>query len=355
MGPGARRFRSPEGPDLTLLLAGDIGGTKTLLSLYRHSAAGLECLLETRYPSADWPQLAPMVRAFLAGSETLGLALPEAACLAVAGPVGEGRARLTNLEWQLDEQELAEDCGLQTLELVNDFAVLVYGLPHLQPHQLAQVRDGTPREGAPVLVLGAGTGLGVAIGVASATGLRALPSEGGHGCFAPRTPQEWQLVEWLKADLGLERLSIERVVSGTGLGAVARWLLAVRHPGGTHPLSPVMAEEGRDWPGAVAEAAQQGDPLAKEALNLWLGAYGATTGDLALTTLCQGGIWLAGGTAAKQLEGLRSSAFLDPFLAKGRLSPVVAPIPIQAITDPAVGVFSAACRALMLVGGGMGH
>ncbi|MFM7465980.1 MAG: glucokinase [Cyanobium sp.] len=339
---------------MTLLLAGDIGGTKTLLSLYRSSDLGLECLKETRYPSSEWSHLGLMVRDFLEGAETLGLPTPAATCFAVAGPVEEGQAQLTNLNWHLDEADLSAQCGLSSLELVNDFAVLVYGLPYLQPHQLAQVRPGQVRVGAPVLVLGAGTGLGVAIGVPSPSGLRALPTEGGHGSFAPRTLQEWQLSQWLLADLGLERLSIERVVSGTGLGAVARWLLAERHSGGDHPLWTLLAEGG-DWPSAVAEAAHHGDRLAQEACQLWLGAYGAVTGDLALTTLCQGGIWLAGGTAAKQLEGLRSPAFLEAFLAKGRLRPVLEPIPIQAITDPAVGVFSAACRARMLAGGGMGH
>lgn len=354
MGPG--RLPSPchEGVSLTLLLAGDIGGTKTLLSLYRSSASGLECLRETRYPSSEWSHLDFMVRDFLDGVETLGLPRPAATCFAVAGPVERGQAQLTNLNWHLDEEDLAVNCGLTRVELVNDFAVLVYGLPHLQPHQLAQVRPGHAREEAPVLVLGAGTGLGVAMGVPTPGGLMALPTEGGHGSFAPRSLKEWQLAEWLRADLGLERLSIERVVSGTGLGAVARWLLAERHPGGDHPLLALLAE-GSDWPSAVAVAAQQGDSLAQEARQLWLGAYGAVTGDLALTSLCQGGIWLAGGTAGKQLEGLRSPAFLEAFLAKGRLRPVLEPIPIQAITDPAVGVFSAACRARMLAGGGMGH
>jgi glucokinase len=339
---------------LTLLLSGDIGGTKTLLSLYRASSAGLECLKETRYPSSEWSHLGAMVWDFLEGAETLGLPPPAATCLAVAGPVEGGQAQLTNLNWHLDAKDLAAHCGLTKLELVNDFAVLVYGLPHLQSHQLAQVRPGQAREGAPMLVLGAGTGLGVAIGVPTSSGMKALPTEGGHGSFAPRTLQEWQLSQWLLADLGLERLSIERVVSGTGLGAVARWLLAERHPGGDHPLWALLTQGG-DWPSAVAEAAHQGDSLAQEACQLWLGAYGAVTGDLALTTLCQGGIWLAGGTAGKQLEGLRSPEFLDAFLAKGRLRPVLEPIPIQAITDPAVGVFSAACRARMLAGGGMGH
>lgn len=341
---------------MTTLLAGDIGGTKTLLSLYGHSASGLQCLKEVRYPSAEWSHLAPMVQDFLAQTHALGLSAPEAACLAVAGPVEGGHARLTNLTWELHEGQLAEACGLPRLELVNDFAVLVYGLPHLQPHQLAQVREGEACPTAPVLVLGAGTGLGVAIGVPGASGLRALPTEGGHGTFAPRTDQEWRLAQWLRSDLGLARLSIERVVSGTGLGAVARWLLAERHPSGNHPLCATLRNVvPEDWPGAVAAAAHGSDALAQEACQLWLGAYGAVTGDLALTTLCKGGIWLAGGTAAKHLEGLRSAAFLDSFVAKGRLRPVLEPIPIQAITDPAVGVFSAACRARMLLGGEMGH
>ncbi len=334
---------------MTLLLAGDIGGTKTLLSLYRATPTGLECLVETRYPSADWPDLAPMVREFLAAGGQAGAAAPEAACFAVAGPVIHGRANLTNLRWQLEERRLAEECGVARVELVNDFAVLVYGLPHLGEHQLAAVRPGQALAGAPLLVLGAGTGLGVALGVPTSSGLLALPTEGGHGTFAPRTEAEWRLSRWLQADLGVERLSIERVVSGTGLGAMARWLLAERHPDGSvPPWASRMA--GEDWPAAVARAAEAGDPLAREVRELWLAAYGAATGDLALTSLCRGGIWLAGGTAAKQLEGLRSPAFLEAFLAKGRLRPVLEPIPIQAITDPAVGVFSAACRARMLLG-----
>jgi glucokinase len=337
---------------MTLLLAGDIGGTKTLLSLYRASTTGLECLAETRFPSADWPDLAPMVREFLS-ARGAGAAAPEAACFAVAGPVIHGQANLTNLHWQLEEGRLAEACGVPRVELVNDFAVLVYGLPHLGENQLASVRPGQALAGAPLLVLGAGTGLGVALGVPTSSGLLALPTEGGHAAFAPRTEAEWRLSRWLLADLGVERLSIERVVSGTGLGAVARWLLAERHPDGSAPpwaTEPgASGRAGEEWPAAVARAAEAGDPLAREARELWLGAYGAATGDLALTSLCRGGIWLAGGTAAKQLEGLRSPAFLEAFLAKGRLRPVLEPIPIQAITDPAVGVFSAACRARMLL------
>jgi len=357
---------------MTTLLAGDIGGTKTLLSLYRCEGEQMLPLAVERYPSADWDDLTPMVQRFLGTTEAAGHPLPTAACLAVAGPVRHGRARLTNLPWRLDAAALAANLGIQRLELVNDFAVLIYGLPHVPPAGSDDVRPGSPDPGEPVLVLGAGTGLGVALGVPVTGGLQAVASEAAHGEFAPRSEAEWELREWLRADLGLERLSIERVVSGTGLGHVARWLLAHDPAGSGHPLAAEAsrwqarieaAELGKapsgelpaadlpaaDLPAAVAAAATQGDPLARSALDLWLGAYGAVAGDLALACLARGGVWLAGGTAAKLLSELRGPAFRDAFLAKGRLRPVLEPVPIRALLDPAAGSFSAACRARMLL------
>ena len=342
---------------MTTLLAGDIGGTKTLLALYRLEIGGqLSLVRSERYPSGDWPDLAPMVQAFLADSPQAGAgdAKPAAACFAVAGPVQGGKARLTNLPWQLEAAGLAQATGIPAVELENDFAVLIYGLPHLAPHQQASIRSGQPDGGEPLLVLGAGTGLGVAWGVPTAVGLKAMASEGAHAEFAPRTDQEWALKQWLAAELGLERVSIERVVSGTGLGHVACWLLSSRDPTGQHPLAAVQqawqkGEAGADLPAAVAQAAIAGEPLAHEALELWLGAYGSVTGDLALAGLSRGGIWLAGGTAGKLLDQLRSPAFLDAFLAKGRLRPALETMPITAVIDPAIGQFSAACRARMLL------
>jgi glucokinase len=341
---------------VTLLLAGDVGGTKTILSLYSaRSDGGLENVAEERFVSADWSGPAAMVRRFLEDSDER----PRAACFAVAGPVQDGRVRLTNLAWgDLDEQGLAQSCGIERVAIVNDFAVLVYGLPHLCGHQTAVVRPGTAAPDSPVLLLGAGTGLGVAIGVPGPAGWLALASEAGHTAFPPRSAREWELAEWLRADLGLERVSLERVVSGTGLGHVARWLLDRDPAGADHPLRPIARrwrgaegeeDSAADLPAAVAAAAEDGDPLARSALDLWLGAYGAATGDLALTCLPRGGIWLAGGTAAKQLENLRSDRFLEPFLAKGRLRPVLEPMPVTAIVDPAIGSFSAACRARLLL------
>ena len=332
---------------MSTLLAGDIGGTKTLLATYELAQGHLRQQRSERFVSAEWDDFAALVNHYLKG-EAAG-ARPSHACFAVAGPVRSGRVKLTNLPWQLEEGVLATRCGLEQVELVNDFAVLIYGLPHLQDHQQALLRSGAapPDPEAPVAILGAGTGLGVAIGIPTRQGLKAIPSEASHAEFAPRSDAEWQLKQWLKADLGLERVSIERVVSGTGLGEVMRWLLATDPGAAGHPLAAV---EAADRPAATAEAAAAGDALARRAMDLWLGAYGSTAGDLALQTLCSGGLWVGGGTAEKLLQELRSDTFLQPLLGKGRLSPVLDQVTVMALTDPEAGVFSAACRARSLMG-----
>jgi len=341
---------------MTTLLAGDIGGTKTLLATYSLRAGRLELLRQQRYLSGAWDDLAAMVSHFLAATPAAGEPPPRHGCFAVAGPVIGGQVKVTNLPWQLERDHLAVACGLEALELVNDFAVLIYGLPQLaadqqqplRPEPLAAVPPAGGSlfpGGAPIAILGAGTGLGAAIGVPGPGGLIALASEAAHAEFAPRNAAEWGLKQWLLADLGLERLSVERVASGTGLGHVARWLLAERDPAGCHPLAGDIA----DLPAAVAAAADRGDPIAAAALGLWLGAYGSAAGDFALQCLCRGGLWLGGGTAPKLLHHLRSPAFLLPFAAKGRLSPLLEAVPLMAITDPDAGLFSAACRARLLL------
>lgn len=324
-----------------VVLAGDIGGTKTLLALYQKQ--GLELIRSQRYHSAEWSDLTPMVEEFLGGEKA------EAACFAVAGPVAKGQAQLTNLTWRLDQLHLAEVLGIPKLELVNDFAVLIYGLPHLGTGQQVQVKNGQATPAAPLMVIGAGTGLGVAFGVHTPSGLVAMASEGSHAEFAPRNQAEWELKQWLAAYLSLPRISTERVVSGTGLGHVARWLLATQAEA-NHPLHLTSADPDGDLPAEVARLAALGNPLARQALDLWIDLYGSVCGDLALASLCQGGIWLAGGTAAKLLKELQAGLFTRGFLGKGRLAAALGEIPITAITDPAIGQFSAACRARMLAG-----
>ena len=326
------------------LLAGDLGGTKTLLATYQVDGTSLIKTRSERYASGQWPDFNALVAHFLAGCD----AQPSAGCLAVAGPVRQGRVKLTNLPWELCQDSLGRALGLERLELVNDFAVLIYGLPHLAAEQQAPLRQpaggGDPL--APVAILGAGTGLGVALGVPTDNGLVALATEASHSEFAPRNQDEWDLKQWLIADQGLERVSIERIVSGTGLGEVMRWVLSCHLASDPHHLAGIPLA---DLPERTHQAAAAGDPLADRALSLWLGAYGSAAGDLVLQSLCLGGLWVGGGTAAKLLPELASARFLDPLMAKGRMGAIVQQVPIQALVDPEAGLFSAACRARMLL------
>ena len=341
-------------------LAGDLGGTKTLLCLYRDDDGHLRQEHVHRYISAEWCDLESMLEHFLNNSPT-DLPKPVTSCIGVAGRVHRGEAKLTNLPWTLSQSALIEATGVQTLELVNDFAVLIHGLPHFSDEQQVVLQRGQGRP-APhssgedkgvVAVLGAGTGLGIARGLPAPGGWLALASEGGHREFAPRTEDEWELSQWLKDDLSLKRLSVERIVSGTGLGHVMSWLLQ-RDAGSDHPLRTharawrTIAADApgyEDLPSLTGRAAAAGDRLAKAALGIWLGAYGSAAGDLALQELCIGGLWVGGGTARKNLDGLRSRQFLEPLRCKGRFRPFLENMTIRAVIDEEAGLFSAACRA----------
>ena len=335
------------------LLAGDMGGTKTLLALYESDGSQLRLLHQQRFRSGEWSSLEPMLASFL-NDRPADLAAPQHACIAVAGPVRHREARITNLPWRLREADLAHAAGLERLELVNDFGVLIYGLPHFDDSQQVILQNGEQDHG-PLAILGAGTGLGMARGLRTEQGLVALASEGGHREFAPRNEAEWDLACWLKKDLGVSRLSIERIVSGTGLGHVAHWLLQ-KPDAGMHPLRSIAEAWRRnspnDLPAQVSLAAEEGDPLMQRALQLWLEAYGSAAGDLALQELCTGGLWVGGGTAAKQLKGLRSANFLNPMRDKGRFSELIEGLQVTAVIDPDAGLFSAACRAQMLAESG---
>ena len=343
----------------TTYLAGDLGGTKTLLAIYSDQNGKLKQEHVQRYVSAEWTSLDSMLKHFLqTRPDTNGT--PQTSCFAVAGPVKNRAAELTNLGWSISQESLQQSAGLERVELVNDFAVLIYGLPHFSDSQQITLQagsgldsEGSQAEQGPVAILGAGTGLGMARGLPSKTGLIALPSEGGHREFAPRCNDEWALVQWLKRDLSLERISVERVVSGTGLGHVMNWMLQ-QAENATHPLQ----EKAKAWryntpdqpgyhdlPASTCQYAQAGDSIANAAMTLWLSAYGAAAGDLALQELCTGGLWIGGGTAEKNQAGLKSIHFLNSLRQKGRFKPFLEGLTVRAVIDPGAGLFSAACRA----------
>lgn len=321
------------------VLTGDVGGTKTLLRLAEldGTAAG-RTLAEARHASADFDDLEPMLRGFL---ETVPGRV-DAACLAVAGPVEGGddgqQTRLTNLPWRLDSGRLAAALGIPRLRLINDFQAVGYGIEALGPGDRLALRDRPARRQWPRVVLGAGTGLGVALLFWSGAHYEALATEAGHADFAPTDERQEALLRHLRRQHG--RVSWERVVSGPGLAAIYRFLL--EEAGGDAAADPVLA--AADPAAAVSQRADT-DPLAGAALDLFLAAYGAVAGNLALTCLAYGGVYIAGGIAPRLLPRLQQGPFLAAFTAKGRMAPLLEAMPVHVVTEPKVGLLGAAVAA----------
>ena len=319
------------------LLVGDIGGTSTRLALASIAADGAITLSdERRYPSASAPDLDTLVRAWLAATA----APVREASLAVAGPVAGNRCQTTNLPWLLDGDTLAAATGLAAVHLLNDFAAAAWGTLAVADHGRVSLQAGRFDATAPRVVIGAGTGLGQALVVTGRDGLQVLPGEGGHQGFAPRNEREDRLLAWMRRALQ-GRVSIERVVSGLGLRDLYRFL---RDEEGLAESTAVRARlEGED-PGAVigACAVAESDPLCVATLELFLGAYGAAAGDAAIEVLAYGGVYLAGGIAAKVLPTLARGGFLEAFRDKGRMRPIAEAVPVWVVTDEALGLRGAA-------------
>jgi len=345
------------------ILAGDIGGTKTILRLVKADAspcqpqsAQLETVYECTYPSQDFADLSPMIQQFWAQSPDAGAI--QTACFGIAGPVVNDTSELTNLSWSLDARRLEQEFGLAKAALINDFAAVGYGVLGLGDQDLATLQDVAPNTDAPIAVIGAGTGLGEGFLVPSGEGYQVFSSEGGHADFAPRNPVEFQLLHFLRAEKELDRVSVERVVSGQGIVSIYKFLRSL----GEIPESASIAQVLRNWAqgnpetedlqdpaAAIAQAAlQETDPLCQQTMTLFVEAYGAEAGNLALKLLPYGGLYIAGGVAAKILPLLQTGEFLKAFHTKGRVSSLLQNIPIHVVLNPKVGLIGAALYAAQL-------
>ena len=335
-------------------LSGDLGGTKTLISIYGDND-NFKKLHQHKYISQEWNSLEDIIYHFL-GNLPSNISPPTSGCVGVAGRVINGKSTITNLSWDLNEDQICAKLGLNKFKLENDFSVLIHSLPFLKRNQYKEIQTSNrenPR-GSMVAIIGAGTGLGIARGFISKNQTIVLPSEGGHREFSPRSEEEWQIAQWVKKELNLKRLSLERIVSGRGLGLIAKWRLSLADVK-NHPLktistawNPISAQE-YDLPALASQLAQNGDKIMKEVLEIWLSAYGSTVGDLALQELCYGGLWIAGGTAKKNLTGLSSKTFKNAMLNKGRFKEFVEELPVRVITDSEAGLFGAACCARLMI------
>lgn len=306
-----------------MLLVGDIGGTYARLALTE--LGGTDPVAERRVATADFSDFASVLAAFL---DDTG-AMIESGCLAVAGPINDdGRsAQLTNLPWRIDAQALERRFGLGHLTLVNDFAAAAMGVTVAPAESIVFLQEGEPLLDAPRLVIGAGTGLGMALLVRHGDAWRVLPGEGGHIAFAPQDEDQDRVLRALRAEYG--RVTAERVISGPGLAAIHR------------ALSGTLLDPADIAHRALVDA----DQAALDTLDVFLSAYGAFAGDMALAVLARGGVYLAGGIAAKLLPILPASPLLPAFRAKAEHTHLARQMPVAVVTDPSLGLRGAAVLA----------
>ena len=323
-----------------LLLAGDIGGTKTALAVYSAEGGPRAPLAQCEFPSAKYASLPVMVREFLTGT---GLTV-DRACFAVAGPVVAGSSKVTNLSWDLDETELEAELNLESVGLLNDLEAIGEAVPSLGSSDLHSLNPGQPVAAGAITVVAPGTGLGEAFLIYDGARYRAFPSEGGHADFAPTNELEAGLLAYLKRRF--DHVSVERVCSGPGLFNIYQFLRDSSYA----PESPELgrALTAAEYAPPLIGGAALGpapDPLSRAALNLFVSILGAEAGNLALKVLSLGGVYLAGGIPPRILPALKDGRFLRAFTAKGRMGELLARVPVSVVALQAA-LLGAALRGL---------
>jgi glucokinase len=300
------------------VLCGDIGGTKTLLAIAELAGDRVELILERRYADRDFAAFADLMRTFRDEARID----VERSCLGVAGPVDGRRAAVTNFPWEIDADALEAIVGAP-VALANDFVAAAHGIDVLDPDDVVTLQAGAPEPRAPQVVIGAGTGLGVAYRVWQGDRYAVIGGEGGHAGFAPADERQAGLWRALHAELG--RVRVEHVVSGPGLARIHDFL-----------------RDGQGEARAPEEIASADDPVARAAVALFLECYGAVAGDHALAILARGGVFLAGGIAPRLVPQLRSGPFLAAFTAKGVHASLAARFPVQVVLNERLGLLGAA-------------
>lgn len=321
-----------------MILAGDVGGTKVHLALYDFVNGRLNHTRDERFAAKEYGGLEEIVKEFLAADKV------SAACFGVPGPVRDGRLRLTNLPWTLDSRELSSDLDIDHVFLINDLEANGYGIAELQPDQIYTLSEGDASQVGNRALIAAGTGLGEGFLVWNGRMHVPYPSEGGHADFAPRNEDEIDLLRFLKQKYN-GRISFERVVSGMGMTNIYEFLRDVR---------------GMEEPGWLAEMlTDAGDPnsvitetgltaraeICEKALDMFVSAYGAEAGNLALKVLAVGGLYIGGGIAPRILEKLKDGAFVKAFTDKGRLSQLLINTPVRVILESRAALLGAAAFA----------
>ena len=342
-------MRAPSGGRDRQVLAVDLGGTKALLGLFAPGDRDADVprgIHERRLACAEFDGFEALLAAYLERARADGaLGRVGGACIGLAGPVDGERARLTNRPWEIDAARIATMLAGAGVLLVNDFAAAAAGIEALDETALRTVQQAQARAQSPRLVLGPGTGLGTALLVPGETGWRVLPGEGGHAAFAPRDEREIGL--WRRLAARHDRVVWEHVVSGPGIEEIYSYLCETHARAGTRRTSrtgPSAARISQAAMGAARSSAVDPD-VASAALDMFASAFGAFAGDAALFALAHGGVYLAGGIAAKIFDERRTRLFVESFGAKGSHRALMPGFPVRLVLEPRVGLLGAALIA----------
>lgn len=322
-----------------LILAGDIGGTKINLALFRRQEGRLVEVRGATISTVDTPSLESAIELFL-GDDRAEFA---AAAFGVAGPVRDGVADTTNIPWDVDARSLAGFLGIRRVGLVNDLVAMGWGVSALGHECFHVIQPGRPDPQGNGALIAAGTGLGESVLIAAGDAWRPQPSEGGHTSFSPQTPLEDALLAHLRGKFG-GHVSVERVLSGPGLVNIYEFLRDNGHGEEFDWMAARMEVE--EAPRVIVELAlERRAPLCELALEMFVSIYGAEAGNLALTAMATGGVFIGGGLAVAILRALQQPAFLQGFLGKGRMRPLLEQMPVKVITEPRAPLFGAAFLA----------
>lgn len=328
--------------DVNAVLAGDIGGTKTHLAVFSPASGPWLPLAEAVFSSRDYPGLEPMISEFLSSA---GVAVDRAS-LGVAGPVFDGKARITNLPWVLDEAELVNNLGFSSVKLLNDLLALACAVPLLKGEDLYTLNRGRPDPEGSKAVLAPGTGLGMSYLTWSRSGYRAYPSEGGHADFAPADSTQAGLLAYMAERYG--HVSWEHVCSGIGLMNIYTYLKEsglVEEPAW---LAERLALAKDPVPEVVRTAMDEENlcDICRKTLEIFLSTLGSVSGNIALQVMSTGGLYLGGGIPPRILGLLQNGVFMESFLNKGRMSGLTGRIPVYVILNPKAALIGAASYGL---------
>ena len=327
-----------------MILAGDIGGTNARLAYFQPQNGGFRLISERVYPSREYSELGEIVSRFLEDTASR----PEVACFGIAGPVQNGRVETSNLPWIIEQARLAKQIRLPATWLINDLEANAWGIAALSPEDLVPLNRVAEAAGNQA-VIAPGTGLGEAGLYWNGSDHEVYACEGGHTDFAPQGDLQIELLRFLASRH--QHVSYERILSGPGLVNVYEFL---REKGcGDEPAEFAGKLAGGDAAAEISRSALDGtNRLAEQALDIWISVYGAEAGNLALKAMATGGIFLGGGISPKILSKLTGPVFMQSFLAKGRLRPLLERISVQVITNDKAALLGAArCAAVKSTNG----